>query len=176
MPDTKPETATVKLTSAEQAVADAAIARFRREGKRECLKAVGIPAMILICFVAYFSHYIPDDWTALRIGIQSVCVVVTLSALIGTTVLMFKNPKRTWKDVTLITGALLIAAGLLLNAALQWFPCLSSVPALKVVDLVLLVAGIAPVVFCLILMVVDGIRTVQDYRAGRYKKILDSHF
>ena len=175
MPDIKPETTPLKLTSAEQAVADAAIARFRREGKRECLKAVGIPAMILVCFVAYFSHYIPDDWSALRIGIQSVCVVVTLSALIGTTVLMFKNPKRTWKDVTLITGALLIAAGLLLNAALQWFPCLSSVPALKVVDLVLF-AGIAPVVFCLVMMVWNGIRTVQDYRAGRYKKILDSHF
>ena len=94
MPDTKPETATVKLTSAEQAAADAAIARFRREGKQECLKAVGIPAMILVCFVAYFSHYIPDAWSALRIGIQAVCVVVTLSALIGTTVLMFKDPQR----------------------------------------------------------------------------------
>lgn len=176
MPDTKPETATVKLTSAEQAVAEAAANRIRREWKQECLKAVGIPAMILVCFVAYFSHYIPDDWFALRIGIQAVCVVVTLSALIGTTVLMFKNPKRTWKDVTLITGALLIAAGLLLNAALQWVPCLSSVPTLKVVDLVLLIVGIVPVVFCLVLMVADGIRTVQDYRAGRYKKILDAHF
>lgn len=132
MHDIKPETTPLKLTSAEQAVADAAANRIRREWKQECLKAVGIPAMILVCFVAYFSHYIPDYWSALRIGIQSVCVVVTLSALIGTTVLMFKNPKRTWKDVTLITGALLIAAGLLLNAALQWFPCLSSVPALKV--------------------------------------------
>lgn len=176
MPDTQPETTPIKLTSAEQAVAEAAANRIRREWKQECLKAVGIPAMILVCFVAYFSHYIPDDWSALRIGIQSVCVVVTLSALIGTTVLMFKNPKRTWKDVTLITGALLIAAGLLLNAALQWFPCLSSVPALKVVDLVLLFAGIASVVFCLVLRVWDGIRMVQDYRAGRYKKILDAHF
>lgn len=171
-----PETTPLKLTSAEQAVADAVVNRIRREWKQECLKAVGIPAMILVCFVAYFSHYIPDDWSALRIGIQSVCVVVTLSALIGTTVLMFKNPKRTWKDVTLITGALLIAAGLLLNAALQWFPCLSSVPALKVVDLVLLFAGIASVVFCLVLRVWDGIRMVKDYRAGRYKKIIDSHF
>lgn len=176
MPDTKPETATVKLTSAEQAVAEAAANRIRREWKQECLKAVGIPAMILVCFVAYFSHYIPDDWFALRIGIQAVCVVVTLSALVGTTVLMFKNPKRTWKDVTLITGALLIAAGLLLNAALQWVPCLSSVPTLKVVDLVLLIVGIVPVVFCLVLRVWDGIRMVQDYRAGRYKKILDAHF
>lgn len=176
MPDIKPETTPLKLTSAEQAVADAAANRIRREWKQECLKAVGIPAMILVCFVAYFSHYIPDSWSALRIGIQAVCVVVTLSALIGTTVLMFKDPQRTWKDVTLITGALLIAAGLLLNAALQWFPCLSSVPALKVVDLVLLIAGIAPVVFCLVMMVWNGIRTVQDYRAGRYKKIIDSHF
>lgn len=176
MPDTQPETTTVKFPSAEQAVAEAAANRIRREWKQECLKAVGIPAMILVCFVAYFSHYIPDDWFALRIGIQAVCVVVTLSALIGTTVLMFKNPKRTWKDVTLITGALLIAAGLLLNAALQWFPCLSSVSALKVIDLVLLFAGIASVVFCLVLRVWDGIRMVQDYRAGRYKKILDAHF
>lgn len=176
MPDTQPETTTVKFPSTEQAVAEAAANRIRREWKQECLKAVGIPAMILVCFVAYFSHYIPDAWSALRIGIQAVCVVVTLSALVGTTVLMFKNPKRTWKDVTLITGALLIAAGLLLNAALQWFPCLSSVSALKVVDLVLLIVGIVPVVFCLVLMVADGIRTVQDYRAGRYKKILDAHF
>lgn len=61
MPNTKPETATVKLTSPEQAVADAVVARIRREWKRECIKTVGIPAMILVCFVAYFSHYIPGQ-------------------------------------------------------------------------------------------------------------------
>ena len=61
MPDIKPETTPLKLTSAEQAVADAVVARIRREWKRECLKTVGIPAMILVCFVAYFSHYIPGQ-------------------------------------------------------------------------------------------------------------------